>query len=78
MILIDIQLLSPATNILFDCRVENDRSEFDIWFHYWKSKTSSEGKVVATEEEALCGLFDLERIMRNEFQKNKVELRGIF
>ncbi len=40
--------------------------EFDIWLDHLLSKTTSEGKVVASEEEALRNLLEIERIVRKK------------
>ena len=45
-----------------------NNKKIDQWLSVWEERTIPSGRIVASEEEALCALLELERIMRREIE----------
>jgi hypothetical protein len=65
---LDVYRINYVKSIM-EVVMQSHQSEFDDWLERWRSRTTMTGKAVASEEEAIEALFDLERIVGKETKR---------
>ena len=60
-----------------DQREQEEISRFDKWLDFWLARMATNGKVVASQEEAVRGLLELEGIISKQIILNKRAKPGL-